>query len=360
MQATTFEPGTHLRGVLPEELAERVPDLGIHLARQVMKRLVREDGVDLRGIPGLSNELRAVIETGSFDRLALVDRRGSSVDPFVKYLFRAGDGASFECVRIPLKKPRWSTCVSTQAGCALACAFCETGRLGLTRSLAAWEMVEQVLAIRRDAPERPVTGVVFQGQGEPFMNYDAVIRAAEILRHSCGLQIAGERITISTSGLIPEIQRYARERHPYRLMLSLHSAIQERREELLPIAKAHPLEGLAAAMQEQAGRPGRRTLNLAWTLIAGWNDDPGEAKALRNLFGDSRIRLSLIDVNDVSGRFRRCDDRERSRFLDALAAHDIGFVRRYSGGPDVHAACGMLSSTSVGGRILGTAGDQAS
>src|SRR6185503_3093448 len=162
----------------------------------------------LEGVRGRSRATaRAVLARGRTTRLLVADRRRSAVDPFVKYLFRAEDGRTFETVRIPLERPRWSVCVSSQAGCALGCAFCETGRLGLERNLEPWEIVEQVLCVRREAPERPVTGVVFQGQGEPLQNYDNVIRAAEILRHPCGARIRGDRITISTVGLLPMVTR---------------------------------------------------------------------------------------------------------------------------------------------------------
>jgi 23S rRNA (adenine2503-C2)-methyltransferase len=270
------------------------------------------------------------------------------VDPFVKYLFRSDDGRTFEAVRIPLERPRWSVCVSSQAGCALGCAFCETGRLGLERNLEPWEIVEQVLTVRRESPERPVSGVVFQGQGEPFQNYDAVIRAARILRNPCGARIRGDRITISTVGLPPLIDRYTDEGHPYRLILSLTSAFGEKRSRLVPIGRRYDVPALVASMRRHAAARGG-PVNLAWVLIAGFNTGPEEARELARLFKGVRVRLSVIDVNDPTGRFARAGDEERSTFLSALAARDIGFVRRYSGGPDIHAACGMLGSLARGG-----------
>lgn len=343
------EPATipHLRGQTPESLAALVPGLGLGPARRALQRLVGEDADQLDGVRGLSRGFAAaLLQRGRRDRLALVDRRSSRVDPFVKYLFRAPDGARFETVRIPLDRPRYSVCVSSQAGCALACDFCETGRIGLDRDLEAWEMVEQVLAVRRDSPERPVTGVVFQGQGEPFQNYDAVIRAAEVLRHPNGARIRGDRITISTVGVLPAIERYTDEGHPYRLILSLTSAFQEKRRALVPLAARWDVESLAAAARRHAERRGG-PVNLAWVLMGGVNDGPEEARELGRLFAGARVRLSVIDVNDPSGRYRRCGDTERGRFLHALSQAGIGFVRRYSGGPDIHAACGMLASTAA-------------
>jgi 23S rRNA (adenine2503-C2)-methyltransferase len=344
----------HLRNHTPASLAALWPDLGMPtaIARRVLSRLVWEDGDDLRGVRGLSKVLaQQLLARGATTRLEVVDRRRSQVDPFVKYLFRAPDGRAFETVRIPLERPRWSVCVSSQAGCALGCAFCATGRLGLARNLEPWEMVEQVLTVRRESRERPVTGVVFQGQGEPFHNYENVIRAAEILRDPSGARIRGDRITISTVGLLPQIERYTEEGHPYRLILSLTSAFSERRASLVPLTLRYDVPALAAAMRRHAARRGG-PVNLSWVLMAGVNSGPEEAGELARLFAGVPLRLSVIDVNDPEGRFRRADDAERGRFLSALAANGIGFVRRYSGGPDIHAACGMLALETRGGEAL--------
>ena len=344
----------HLRGLLPEELPARVPGAGLSptLARRVANRVLAQYRDDLDGVSGLSKRATEALRAGTrVDRLALADRRASAVDPFVKYLFRAPDGRSFEAVRIPLEKPRFSVCVSSQVGCALECAFCETGRLGFTRNLEPWEMVDQVLAVRADSPERPVTGVVFQGQGEPFQNYDNVLKACALLRHPCGPRIGADRITISTVGLLPQIERYVDEGHPYRLILSLTSALPEKRAELLPVARRWPVPDLIAAMKRLAQRQ-RNLINIAWVLMGGVNDDPAEVRELARLLGGFPVRVSVIDVNDPTGRYRRATDAERDRFLSALAGHRLGFVRRYSGGPDIHAACGMLASTARGGATL--------
>ena len=346
--------GAHLRSHTPSSLSELWPDLPLDdtVARRIVGRVVGEDRDDLEGVRGLSHRVaREMAARSRTTRLEVIDRRASRIDPFVKYLFRAPDGRVFEAVRIPLERPRWSVCVSSQAGCALGCVFCETGRLGLQRDLEPWEIVDQVLTVRREGPERPVTGVVFQGQGEPFQNYDNVIRAAEILRHPCGARIGGDRITISTVGVLPMIERYTREGHPYRLILSLTSALPDKRAELVPVGRRYPVAALAAAMrrhQEKHGGP----VHLAWVLMSGVNTGADEARELGRLFAGVKVRLSAIDVNDPTGRFRAPDDAERGRFFSALAANGIGFVRRYSGGADIHAACGMLAGQALGGTAL--------
>jgi 23S rRNA (adenine2503-C2)-methyltransferase len=345
-------PPVHLRSHTPESLASLWPDLPLDpaIARRVIGRVVGDGRDDLDGVRGLSQRLAAEIgRRGRTTRLVPIDRRESALDGFVKYLFRGEDGALFEAVRIPLHRPRFSVCVSSQAGCALGCAFCETGRLGLTRNLEPWEIVEQVLAVKREAVERPVTGVVFQGQGEPLANYDAVIRAATILRDPSGLRIRGEAITISTVGLLPAIERLTRERHVFRLILSLTSAIDVKRASLVPLGQKYSVAELAHAMRRHAEVHGG-PVHLGWVLMSGVNAGDDEAEALARAFAGAPVRVHLIDVNDPSGRYRPPGDAERGAFLDALRERGIAFVRRYSGGPDIHAACGMLASTAVGGR----------
>ena len=337
-------PGAHLRSQTPESLATLWPDLPIDppIARRVIGRVVGEGRSDLDGVRGVSRALAAEItRRAGMHGLSCIDRRESPKDRFVKYLFRANDGALVETVRIPLLAPRFSICVSSQAGCGLGCAFCETGRLGFGRNLEPWEIVDQVLRVKREAT-LPVTGVVFQGQGEPLQNYDAVIRAAAILRDPSGLKIRGEAITISTVGLLPAIERYTTEGHVFRLILSLTSAIDAKRATLIPLARTYPVAALARAMSAHAARHGG-PVHLGWVLMAGVNTGDDEAAAIAALFPDVPVRVHLIDVNDPSGCFRPPDDEERGRFLDALRAHRIAFVRRYSGGADIHAACGMLA-----------------
>ena len=339
----------HLRGQTPESLALAFPELGLPVARRVLHRVVGEDRDDLGGVRGLSNAgARALASGGRLDRLEVLDRRRSELDPFVKYLFRSTDGRVFETVRIPLEKPRYSVCLSSQVGCALGCTFCETGRIGFLRSLEPWEMVEQVLTVRRESPERPVTGAVFQGQGEPFSNYENVIQAARILRDPAGARVGSDRITISTVGLLPQIERYTDEGHPYRLILSLTSAFSEKRARVVPISARYGVPELAAAMRRHAVRRGG-PVSLAWVLISGFNSGEDEAAELRGLFAGVPLRVSVIDVNDPSGAHGRASDEERGRFLSALSRNGIAFVRRYSGGPDIHAACGMLASRTQGG-----------
>jgi 23S rRNA (adenine2503-C2)-methyltransferase len=339
----------HLYGFLPADLTSFLRTKGVAVrdaeARRVLAHAIalgREGYPASRPVPRRVEEaIDALVDRRP---LEIVERATDPSDGFVKYLFRLHDGAVAEAVRIPLEKEgRFTVCLSSQAGCAMKCDFCATGRLGLTRHLEAWEIVAQFVAVRAEAPGI-VTGAVFQGQGEPLHNYDAVMRAAEILSDPCGGRIAAEAITISTVGLVPAIRRFTAEGRPYRLIVSLTSAVDARRRALVPLAAAWPVSELASAVREYQRSCGGR-VTIAWVVLGGINTGLDEVEALRSLFGDVPLRLNLIDVNDARpDGYRRATPSELASFRDALRVLEVPVVRRYSGGAAKHAACGMLAA----------------
>jgi 23S rRNA (adenine2503-C2)-methyltransferase len=337
----------HPFGLRPEQLADAV-DASVDEARRIQAHLISEGRIDLSGMKRpVRRVLRERVEGLLEGRdLEVVERVTDPTDGFVKLLLRSPDGALTEAVRIPLHKPgRYSVCLSSQVGCAMQCAFCATGTLGLTRHLAAWEMVAAfrrvAIELRAEEPGARLSGAVFQGQGEPFHNYEAVVQAASVINHPCGGRVSADAITISTVGLVEKIRRFTREGHPYRLIVSLTSAVPERRRELLPVAGRLDLEDLAEVLRERSARvPGRVT--VAWVLLGGVNHDAAEVDRLKALLGDLPLRVNLIDVNGDLG-FRRATDDERNAFFDRLQALEVPIVRRYSGGRGTHAACGMLA-----------------
>lgn len=348
----------NLHGMLPDDLAAHLRAHGARVRDAEARRILAHVFAGRDGFPKSRPVPRAVEaavdRVTTRGRLELVERVTDPSDGFVKLLFRLDDGALVESVRIPLEAPgRFTVCLSSQAGCAMGCTFCATGRLGLTRNLEPWEIVAQFLAVR-DACDGEVTGAVFQGQGEPLHNYAAVMRAAEILSHPCGGRISAKAITISTVGLVPAILRYARERQPYRLIVSMTSAVDERRRSLLPSASAWPVSELAAAVRTyQQASGGRAT--IAWVVLGGINTGRDEVEALRRLFDGVPLRLNLIDVNDARpDGFQRASAEELSRFRDELRTLGIPVVRRYSGGAARHAACGMLASHSLSAANIAT------
>jgi 23S rRNA (adenine2503-C2)-methyltransferase len=283
---------------------------------------------------------------GLLPRLVLERSVVSEVDGFQKLLFRTQDGLSVETVLIPLHKPgAVSLCLSSQVGCAMGCVFCATARMSNRRNLATWEILDQWGQARDIARSqgRRVTGVVFMGMGEPFLNYDRVIAAAELLRCPFGGSVASKAITISTVGVVPEIDRYTDEGHKYRLSISLGAATDAQRARLVPIASRwSAAEVMASARRYAQAR--RDRVMISYVCIAGENVSEDNARALAALIGDTPVRLDLIDVTDATGRFQPPSYDELKAFRDALTRY-LGqpVVRRYSGGKDIDAACGTLA-----------------
>lgn len=341
-----------LQAVLPEELA-RACGIDISDARRLVSLVHRQGALPERAPATIRRTaLLAARAAGHVPSIELVERRASACDPFVKYAFRLHDGAVIETVRIPLERPgRYSVCVSSQVGCALACAFCATGRMGLVRNLEAWEIVEQVRLVRRDLAEEGraarVHGVLFQGMGEPLANVERVIQAVRVLAEPSAQAIDMRNITVCTAGLPTGIRRLLAEVPAVRIGLSLGSARPGQRRSLMPIDGAHPLDEVLDAVGEHARATGRSPM-WAYTLLAGHNDAIEDASALAStaLAFAARTgvmpRLSLIPYNPVDGasfeRSARLD-----AFRDALRAQGVGTIVRYSGGGDVGAACGQLA-----------------
>jgi 23S rRNA (adenine2503-C2)-methyltransferase len=315
-------------------------------ARQIHAAVVRRGTLPATDEGIAAKLLDEVRRLTAIPNLTLVDKTVSAQDGFAKYLFHGDGPESFETVRIPLlHRPddlKYVVCVSSQVGCAMQCAFCATGRMGFRRNLAAWEIVDQVIKVQADSPY-PVRGVVFMGMGEPMLNYDAVIQAARILSESSGMAIGGKAITISTVGIVPAIRRFTQQRHIYRLVVSLNSADPLRRRQLMPVEGAYPTGELIDSLRAYHAATGRRVI-LAWTMMAGVNTRDEDAQMLAELTRGLPIKVDLIDVNDPTGQFRPPSREELEAFRDALSAKlGVPVARRYSGGRDIHAACGMLA-----------------
>lgn len=337
-----------------EELTELTTALGgsARVARQLQALTLKHGALELPDeLRGLKRVVWAKIRAAArVPHLTIVEKAVSPTDGFAKYLFR-GDGPEvFEAVRIPLMhRPgdeKYIICVSSQVGCAAKCAFCATGRLGFKRNLETWEIVDQVVKIQADS-DYPVRGVVFMGMGEPFLNYARVMRAARNMTDPSGLAIDAKAITVSTVGVAPMIRRFTRENRPYRLIVSVSSAFAQQRDDLLPMNQVHPLPEVIGALREYQEATGKR-VSLAWTMMAGVNMDREQMRELARLTAGMKILLDLIPVNDPTGRFRPPNQDELNEFLDMVRAEvACPIVCRYTGGKDVHGACGMLAGKEI-------------
>jgi 23S rRNA (adenine2503-C2)-methyltransferase len=346
-----------LQAITPGALKEACPDITLQEARKIVGAVHRRDTLPASVKMVRRTALDSVRALGTLPRLTSGPVHKSSLDPFIKHVLFTPDGHTIETVRIPLEHAgRFSVCVSSQAGCGFACAFCATGQMGLGRNLEAWEMIEQVLTVRRGldrgAGER-VHGVVFQGMGEPLANIENVIQTIRVLCEPSGLAVDGRTITICTAGIPGGIRRLALEVSKVRLAISIGSARPDVRRRLMPIDRAYPLETVLEAAAEHSRLTGLAPL-WAVTPLAGVNDTEEDAQALARharLFLEKaglRPQISIIPYNpvDTPGRegFSRSDERSEAAFRDILRAEGFCSRKRYSGGSDVRAACGQLAA----------------
>ncbi len=310
---------------------------------------------DLKAAPQVRAPVRDWVQDhGELPKLKVVERRQAD-DGFVKYLFESPLGGRFEAVRIPLFDTKYVVCISSQVGCALACDFCMTGKMGFQRNLETWEIVDQVLQVRAEA-KLPVRGVVFMGMGEPLLNYANATRAARIMCHPAGLAISGKSITFSTAGWVPGIRKYRQDKLPYRLAFSITSAIPEKRVQVLPVEKTWPLSELVKEIRAYAEESGNRAM-LAYVMIRGFNLGREDAEALRDTFDGVPVMIDLIDVTDPTGKYQPPTEDELKAFRDHLQVVKAPIARRYSGGKDIGAACGTLEASQRGGVLLGAVAD---
>jgi 23S rRNA (adenine2503-C2)-methyltransferase len=268
-----------------------------------------------------------------------------SADGTRKRLLRLWDRQEIETVAIPAVSPtgqrRLSVCVSTQAGCAMACSFCATGMMGLARQLTAGEIVDQVYTFGRGADQARPTHVVFMGMGEPLANYEPTLHAIRLLCDPAGLHLSQRRLTVSTSGLVPEIARLAREQLDLTLAISLHAPNDRLRSELMPINRRYPLRMLVAAATGYARTTGRR-VSYEYVLLDGVNDQPAQADELAALLPRHLAHVNLIPYNATGAGFRPAPPARARAFLARLRQAGLSATIRASRGRDIVAACGQL------------------
>lgn len=308
-------------------------------AQQVFDAIHRRAVTEFAEMTDLSRALRDELAAAFSISLPEIASRVDSADGTTKFLLRLRDGASIEAVDIP-ETTRRTLCISSQAGCGLACAFCVTGHWGVGRNLSAAEIVGQVMLVRRVQNLPPALNLVFMGMGEPLLNLDAVRTALELLSET----ISWRRITVSTAGVVPGIDGIAAwDRRP-NLAVSLHAPDDARRDEIMPINRSYPLPELLDALRRFPLEP-RRRITIEYILLAGFNDAPADAAALARLLRKLPVKINLIPFNPdpvLGERFRRPAPAAISRFQEALAERHYTATVRRARGDDVGAACGQL------------------
>lgn len=319
--------------------------------KQLIRWLYRDGATSYSEMTNLPAGLRSTLaDHAPLIAPTVVDRQVSQ-DGTRKYVLSLGDGTYVETVGIPSRsskatrnEPRHLTvCFSTQAGCAMQCAFCATGHEGLTRNLSSGEMIQQVLAVQNDFGMR-VTNVVSMGQGEPFQNYDATLEALRFLNDKEGFGIGARHITISTCGLFNGIDRLADEPEQFTLAVSLHSAQQKVRDLLMPRCASQPLDQLKSHLKHYVAATGRR-VSLEYLLIAGVNDTDEALEALKAFCEGLLCHVNLIPLNQIEGSpWQPSSDSTQRAWLEALKAVGKEATVRDSRGGDIDGACGQLKN----------------
>ena len=329
-----------IKNLTGEELTEFLAGLGKERfrARQIIRWIYARGVTSFAGMTDLSKSLREELERRAFISDWEPEVTEVSADGTRKYLFRLEDGQTVETVRIPMEGERSTLCISTQVGCAMQCAFCLTGTFGLVRNLSPAEIVNQVCAA---AKEGPVNNIVMMGMGEPLHNLDNVVKALQILYDDDGFGYGSRKVTLSTSGLIPEMLELGR-RIRVNLAVSLNATTDAVRNELMPVNRRYPLKDLMAACREFPLAT-RQRITFEYILIRDVNDTPADAKRLVRLLHGIKAKVNLIPYNEHEGSaFLAPRPESIEAFQTYLLSRDIVAIRRASKGQDISAACGQL------------------
>ena len=340
------------------ELEQALADLGrprFH-ARQIFQWIYRRGVTDFGEMTDLGIELRSLLTQQMRIATPEVARRERSVDGTTKFLLRLADGKFIESVCIP-DSPGDTLCLSTQVGCAMRCAFCLTGKMGIDRNLTAGEIVGQVRVLTRELGllERRFN-IVLMGMGEPLHNYDATMKALRILADEHGLRVSPRRVTLSTVGVLPALERLATEPFMPNLAISLHSTTEEQRDLLVPINRKYGITELLDACRRFPIKR-RERITFEYVMLQGVNDSPEDARRLARLLNGIRSKVNLLPLNEAAGiPFTRPSDDAVNRFAKVLADRGVTVSVRKSRGRDIRAACGQLitesSKTEAPGRRL--------
>jgi 23S rRNA (adenine2503-C2)-methyltransferase len=341
---------TDIKSLQFDELENLVEKLGgpRYRARQIADWLYQKRVQSFDQMTDLPREFRAPLaQKFAFSKIDVLRALGSR-DTTRKFLFRLVDESLIETVLIPAspalygsRSDRRTLCVSTQVGCAYGCKFCASGLEGFSRNLRPNEIVDQIIAVERETGEK-IDNIVFMGMGEPLANLDNVMRAIRIINAPWGLEIGARHITVSTSGLAPQIRKLADEKLQIRLAISLHGATDEVRNQIMPINRRYNLENLLAACDHYASHKKQR-LTFEYILIANVNDSLDQARRLGRIARRLEAKVNLIPYNTVHGLpWARPSSEQQEQFLSIVRASGIAVTLRREKGHDIDAACGQL------------------
>ena len=355
MTQAPVEARKNLLGLSREELGAEMAGLGAapFRARQLWHWIYYRGESDFSRMSTLAKDFRAALAERYMVRRPAVTRDLASIDGTRKWLVRTDDGQEVETVHIP-EADRGALCVSSQVGCTLTCTFCHTGTQRLVRNLDAGEIVGQVMVARDGLGEWPspkhgrmLSNIVMMGMGEPLYNYDNVAKALRIVMDGDGLAISRRRITLSTSGVVPEIERVGRELG-VNLAVSLHAVSDALRDEIVPINRKYPIAALLRACREYPSSQATRRITFEYVMLKGINDSTADARALVQLIRGIPAKVNLIPFNPWPGAPYECSTPAAiAAFAEIVNNAGYAAPVRVPRGRDIMAACGQLKSDSV-------------
>jgi 23S rRNA (adenine2503-C2)-methyltransferase len=316
-------------------------------ARQIMQWIYQRDVDDFDAMTDLSKSLRAQLKNDAEVVSPEVQARHDSKDACVKWLFSSGSGQAVETVFIP-EADRGTLCISSQVGCALDCAFCATGAQGFNRNLTSAEIVGQVRHAIRELPRRDngepaITNVVFMGMGEPLANYRNVVPVLELLVSDWCYGMSRRRVTVSTSGIVPQINKLADDCN-VALAVSLHAPNDELRDQIVPINKLHPINTLLESCWQYAAKRSNRFITFEYVMLRGVNDSLAHANQLASLLRNRPAKVNLIPFNPFPGtQYKRSSLDTIRHFQERLRQRGLVATTRRTRGDDINAACGQLA-----------------
>ena len=333
-----------LKGLSVAELEEYVKSIGEprYRARQIFTWMYGRNVDTFEAMTNLSKDLRLRLTEGvSLSALELLTSQKSVKDQSEKFVFKLQDGLAIESV-LMFEDNRATICVSTQVGCAIDCKFCATGMMGLKRNLSDGEIIDQFLTVQR-LKGRKITNVVMMGMGEPFHNYDNLMKACALLTDGDGPNLANKHIVVSTSGLIPKIYQFADEKRKYRLAISLNATTDEVRTRLMPLNKRWPIRELLKAAKyytEKLGEP----VTFEYVLLQGVNDTLADADRLKKMLDRILCKVNLIPYNPTVAAYQRTSEKRILAFYERLSDMRAPVMIRWSKGDDIDAGCGQLAT----------------
>ncbi|MCF7908321.1 MAG: 23S rRNA (adenine(2503)-C(2))-methyltransferase RlmN [Candidatus Omnitrophica bacterium] len=314
-------------------------------AQQVFDWIYRKNVESFDSMSNLSKEIRGFLkENFCFSKVKL-SKQEVSVDGTKKFLFTLEDESSIETVVIP-KKDRNTLCLSTQVGCKFNCSFCLSGQSGFKRNLKVSEIINQYLEAGKLIAPESITNIVFMGIGEPLDNFVNLIKSIQVLTETKGINFSKRRISISTCGLIPEIEKLIDLKLGVKLSISLHSVDSKKRTKLMPINRRYPLEELIKAARSFS-RKEKHLITFEYALLRGYNTSKQDAQALARILRGMRYKVNLISLNCLDAGYKSPDQAELDSFRKELKRAGVFFTLRESRGSDINAACGQLRASGL-------------